>query len=117
MLGAPVAGSRTCRWTIAAPAPAASIAAVAICAGVTGRLGCWSGRVMLPVTAQVMMIFAAMVDPRSHAGPDTPPAAAAFCQGTDLTGTRSSREVAVRAPRADGTGRHQPAPRTARLVS
>ena len=34
---------------------AASIAASAICAGVIGRPGCWSGLVMLPVTAQLMM--------------------------------------------------------------
>ena len=55
MLGAPVCGSRTWMWTIVAPAPAASIEASAICAGVTGRPGCWSGLVMLPVTAQLMM--------------------------------------------------------------
>ncbi len=55
MLGAPLCGSRTWMWTIEAPAPAASIAASAICAGVIGRPGCWSGLVMLPVTAQLMM--------------------------------------------------------------
>ena len=55
MAGAPVFGSRTWMWAIAAPAFAASIAAAAICAGVIGRPGCCSGLVMLPVTAQVMM--------------------------------------------------------------
>jgi hypothetical protein len=47
-------------WAIAAPALAAWIAAVAICSGVIGRAGCWSGRVMLPVTVQVMVVLSAM---------------------------------------------------------
>ena len=60
MAGAPVFGSRTWMWAIAAPALAASIAAAAICSGVIGSPGCCSGLVMLPVTAQVMMVFSAM---------------------------------------------------------
>jgi hypothetical protein len=51
----PVSGSRTWQWTIAAPALAASIAAVAICAGVIGRSGCLSAVSPDPVTAQVTM--------------------------------------------------------------
>ena len=79
--GAPVSGSRTWMWAIAAPALAASIAAVAICSGVIGRPGCWSGLVMLPVTAQVMMILSAIGSPlrlasarrRDYARPPLPP--------------------------------------------
>jgi len=51
---APVSGSRTWQCTIAAPALAASIAEVAISAGVTGT---WLDRPTVspaPVTAQVM---------------------------------------------------------------
>src|SRR5918994_5999124 len=60
MEGAPVFGSRTWIWAIAAPALAASIAALAICSGVIGRSGCCAGLVMLPVTAQVMMVLSAI---------------------------------------------------------
>ena len=52
--GAPVTGLRTCQWTIAAPALAASIAAVAISAGVTGTLSDLPVVSPDPVTAQVM---------------------------------------------------------------
>jgi hypothetical protein len=48
-------GSRACRWTIAAPASAAPIAAWAISSGVTGRCGDIEGVWMEPVTAHVMM--------------------------------------------------------------
>src|SRR6266568_5107397 len=54
-VGRPSAGSRACRWTIAAPACAASIAPSAISSGVTGRCGDMLGVWIEPVTAQVMM--------------------------------------------------------------
>ena len=57
-------------WAIAAPAWAASIAAVAICSGVIGRPGCCSGLVRLPVTAQVMMTWSAMPPLPARCGPD-----------------------------------------------
>ena len=53
--GLPVSGLRACRWTIAAPASAAPMAASAISSGVTGRCGDMLGVWMAPVTAQVMM--------------------------------------------------------------
>ena len=53
--GRPSAGSRAWRWTIAAPASAAPIAASAISSGVTGRCGDIEGVWIAPVTAQVMM--------------------------------------------------------------
>ena len=53
--GAPVTGSRACKWTMAAPASAAPMAASAISAAVTGRCGDIEGVWMEPVTAQVMM--------------------------------------------------------------
>src|SRR3954447_13686425 len=53
--GLPVSGLRACRWTMAAPASAAPIAASAISSGVTGRCGDMDGVWMAPVTAQVMM--------------------------------------------------------------
>src|SRR5712691_1269889 len=56
-VGRPSAGSRACRWTIAAPACAAPIAPSAISSGVTGRCGDIDGVWMEPVTAQVMMTF------------------------------------------------------------
>src|SRR5215467_5413433 len=43
-------------WTIAAPAPAASSADVAICSGVTGIAGCFPTVSPAPVTAHVMMM-------------------------------------------------------------
>src|SRR5438445_385704 len=54
-VGRPSAGSRACRCTIAAPAPAAPIAPSAISSGVTGRCGDMLGVWIAPVTAQVMM--------------------------------------------------------------
>src|SRR5579871_6682527 len=63
MLGAPVAGSRTWMWQMAAPAFAASRQALAICCGVIGRAGWALGEVILPVTAQVMMTFRDMFPP------------------------------------------------------
>src|SRR5438046_2900003 len=53
--GRPSFGSRACKCTIAAPACAASMAAVAISPGVTGRYGDIDGVWIEPVTAQVMM--------------------------------------------------------------
>ena len=50
----PVAGSRTWQCTTAAPAFAASRAAAAISAGVTGMAGCLPTVSPAPVTAQVM---------------------------------------------------------------
>jgi hypothetical protein len=60
--GRPVSGLRACRWTIAAPASAAPIAASAICSGVIGRCGDMVGVWIAPVIAQVMMtlLFFAM---------------------------------------------------------
>ena len=55
--GRPVSGSRACRWTIAAPASAAPIAASAISCAVIGRCGDIDGVWMAPVTAQVTMTF------------------------------------------------------------
>src|ERR1044072_3576845 len=51
MLASPVFGSRTWICTIAAPALAASIAAVAICSGVTGTAGFFPTLSADPVTA------------------------------------------------------------------
>ena len=51
-------GSRTWRWTTAAPASAAPSADSAISSGVIGRWGVWSGVVRLPVTAQVTTTLA-----------------------------------------------------------
>src|SRR5271165_7285367 len=53
--GLPSAGSRACKWTIAAPASAAPIAASAISSAVTGKWGDIDGVWIAPVTAQVMM--------------------------------------------------------------
>ena len=53
----PVSGSLTCMWAIAAPALAASIAAEAICSGVTGISGCFPTVSPAPVTAHEMMTF------------------------------------------------------------
>ena len=55
--GLPVTGSRACKWTIAAPASQAAMAASAISSGVTGRYGDIDGVWIAPVTAQVMMTF------------------------------------------------------------
>src|SRR5690606_9002994 len=60
--GWPVSGLRACRWTMAAPASAAPMAASAISSGVTGRAGDIEGVWMAPVTAQVMMTLRAVVD-------------------------------------------------------
>ena len=51
--GRPSAGSRACRWTMAAPAFAAPITASTICSGVTGRCGDIVGVWIEPVTAHV----------------------------------------------------------------
>src|SRR5882672_1131329 len=53
--GRPSFGLRACRWTIAAPASEAPIAASAISCAVTGRCGDIDGVWIEPVTAQVMM--------------------------------------------------------------
>jgi hypothetical protein len=50
-----VCGSRTWQCATVAPAFAASIAAAAICFGVTGIAGCLPTVSPAPVTAQVMM--------------------------------------------------------------
>src|SRR5882724_8896817 len=57
MLGSVVCGSRTWMCTMAAPALAASIAEVAICAGVTGTAGLLRGESADPVTAQEIITF------------------------------------------------------------
>jgi hypothetical protein len=49
----PVLGSRTWQWATVAPARAASIAASAICFGVTGTEGCLAVVSPAPVTAHV----------------------------------------------------------------
>src|SRR5512141_804927 len=54
MLNAPVSGSRTWTWTIAAPACAAAMAESAICSGVMAQCGLLATLVSSPVTAQVM---------------------------------------------------------------
>ena len=54
MLNAPVSGSRTWMWTMAAPACAASMAVCAICSGVIAQWGLLATLVSSPVTAQVM---------------------------------------------------------------
>jgi hypothetical protein len=51
----PVSGSRTWQWATAAPALAASMAALAICSGVIGMAGCLPTVSPDPVTAQAMM--------------------------------------------------------------
>ena len=53
--GRPSTGLRACRWTIAAPASAAPMAAVAISSAVIGRCGDIDGVWIDPVIAQVMM--------------------------------------------------------------
>src|SRR3954471_12899749 len=53
--GWPSCGSRTCRWTMAAPAAAAPRAASAICSGVTGSAGDIVGEWIAPVGAQAMI--------------------------------------------------------------
>ena len=53
--GKPSEGRRAWRWTTAAPASAAPIAASAISSGVIGRCGDIEGVWIAPVTAQVMM--------------------------------------------------------------
>ncbi|SOZ34160.1 conserved protein of unknown function [Cupriavidus neocaledonicus] len=65
--GRPSLGSRACRCRMAAPARAASMAAVAISSAVTGKWGDMLGVWMAPVGAQVMMALArlAMVVPLS----------------------------------------------------
>src|SRR5690606_35330002 len=70
-------------WAIAAPALAASIAALAICSGVIGRSGCWSGRVMLPVTAQVMIVLSAMRSASRARAAISMAAPAAIATGSD----------------------------------
>ena len=55
--GRPSLGLRACKWTIAAPASAASIAAWAIWSAVTGRYGDIDGVWIEPVIAQLMMIL------------------------------------------------------------
>ena len=62
-VGRPSAGTRACRWTMAAPASAAPMAAAAIASGVTGRCGDIDGVWIEPVTAQVtitLLVLAAM---------------------------------------------------------
>ncbi|MDT4852166.1 hypothetical protein FQZ97_863870 [compost metagenome] len=56
--GLPVSGWRTWMCTCAAPASAAARHSSAICTGVIGRCGVCSGFTRLPVTAQVMSVFA-----------------------------------------------------------
>src|SRR5262245_8687628 len=53
--GLPFLGSRACRWTIAAPASWAPMAASAISSAVIGRCGDIVGVWIAPVTAHVMM--------------------------------------------------------------
>jgi hypothetical protein len=60
MLGLPVSGLRTWMCAMAAPARPASMAAVAICAGVTGMLAKRPAVSSPPVTAQVIITFRAM---------------------------------------------------------
>src|ERR1700730_16731036 len=55
--GLPVCGSRACRWTMAAPASAAPMAASAICCGVIGRYGVMVGVWIAPVAAPGVMIL------------------------------------------------------------
>jgi len=62
-VGRPSAGSRACRWRMAAPASAAAIACRAISSGVTGRCGDIEGVWIEPVTAQVMIAFLAFAMP------------------------------------------------------
>ena len=61
----PVSGSRTWQWATVAPAFAASIAAVAICSGVTGMAGCLSTVSPAPVTAHVTMTVRFITTPPS----------------------------------------------------
>ena len=58
--GAPVSGSRTWQCTTAAPALAASIAAVAICSGLRGTLSLRSCVLPEPVNAAVMKTLSRM---------------------------------------------------------
>ncbi len=57
--GLPSFGLRACRWTTAAPASAAPMAASAISSAVIGRCGDIDGVWIEPVTAQVMMTLRA----------------------------------------------------------
>src|SRR5258706_15114684 len=70
MDGRPVAGSRTWMCTAAAPASAAARHSLAMCSGLMGRCGVWSGLVMLPVTAQVMKVFSMVFLERAAAVDD-----------------------------------------------
>src|SRR5215472_9675931 len=63
MLGLVLFGSRTWMCTMAAPALAASMADVAICAGVTGTAGLRPGVSAEPVTAHEMITLRCMVSP------------------------------------------------------
>src|SRR5207237_187481 len=63
--GWPVIGFRACRWTIAAPASAASTAASAISSGVAGRGGDIEGGGVARVPAQVM---SSARDPHANVG-------------------------------------------------
>src|SRR5271166_2701414 len=65
MLGRVVFGSRTCTWTMAAPALPASTADWAICCGVTGTAGLRPGVSAEPVTAHEIMTLRCMVPPGS----------------------------------------------------
>ena len=56
MLGAPVLGSRTWMWQIAAPAFTAPKHALAISSGEQGRLALFSRVPNVPVTAHVKMV-------------------------------------------------------------
>src|SRR6266853_4850226 len=58
--GRPSLGLRACRWTMAAPASAAPMAASAISLAVIGRCGDIEGVWIEPVTAQVMMTLRAL---------------------------------------------------------
>jgi hypothetical protein len=59
-------------WVIAAPAAAASSAASAICAGVTGIIGCRPIVSPAPVTAQVMITSRFMYDLQRRPRPGRP---------------------------------------------
>jgi hypothetical protein len=68
LLPAFVSGSRACRWTIAAPAFAASMADAALSFGVTGAFGLRPVAGALPVTAQEMMRLAIGLSDQTSAG-------------------------------------------------
>ena len=80
--GRPSTGSRACRWTIAAPASAAPIAASAISFGVIGRCGDIDGVWIEPVTAQVTMTLRAGMGVTVRAKSD----ATAECDARALAG-------------------------------